>query len=197
MNSHIEKLRVANERIPTQRRIELNITLQVFILARHPCEHYHNPFNFLISLFSSPVIPSPKSPHLLLPQRFYFQNSLRTKIYWEFFRVKRFTVKGHSQRRRWRERNNGAEILTPNDFVHFCTIFALSFFLSYYFLFKIWRSDHFRVLDFLQSSRASYLCNVSLLPQKACHVLYRHIAVSHFNFWEYYTTPEKTFEITE
>lgn len=35
------------------------------LFAGHPCEHHHYPFNSITPLLSSPIIPTPKSPHLL------------------------------------------------------------------------------------------------------------------------------------
>lgn len=65
MDLHIEKFWMANEGIPTPRRVELHIVLQVLLLTRHPCEHNHYSFNLSARLVSMPVKLTPKSPHLL------------------------------------------------------------------------------------------------------------------------------------
>lgn len=66
MDLHIEKFWMANEGIPTQRRVELHIVLQVLLLTRHPCEYHHDSFNLSTRLISSPIKLTPKPPHLLL-----------------------------------------------------------------------------------------------------------------------------------
>lgn len=43
----------------------MHIVVQVPLFAGHPCEHHHYPFNSITPLLSSPIIPTPKSPHLL------------------------------------------------------------------------------------------------------------------------------------
>lgn len=63
-NSHIEKLRMANEWIPTKRRVEIHISHQMLFLTWHPCKHHNYPIRFLtIYLSSSPIISTTKPPH--------------------------------------------------------------------------------------------------------------------------------------
>lgn len=65
-DSHIEKLRMADEWIPAQRRVELYVAPHVPLLARHPCKYHHYPLCLPTPFPSSPIIFTPKSPHFLL-----------------------------------------------------------------------------------------------------------------------------------
>lgn len=65
-NLHIEKLRMANKWIPSQRGVKLDETLQLSLFTRHPSKHHHYPFSPSSSFLPSPVIPTPKSPHCAL-----------------------------------------------------------------------------------------------------------------------------------
>ena len=50
----IEKMGMANKRIPTKRGIQINETLQLVLVSRNPSEQNHNSFE-VGDLFSSPV----------------------------------------------------------------------------------------------------------------------------------------------
>lgn len=71
-NLHITKLRVTNKGFPSKRWVEINIVVDVSIFTWQPCEHHHYTFNFS-SLFSSPIILSPKTPHPQISPNFEIQ----------------------------------------------------------------------------------------------------------------------------
>lgn len=87
---------MADERIPAQRRVELYVVPNVPLLARHPCEYHHYPLYFPNPFPSSPIIPTPKSPHFnpsLFFQEFefleYVSRFSETGLYkiWDFTRI--------------------------------------------------------------------------------------------------------------
>lgn len=67
-NKHVEKLRMANERIPKKRRIEIDMVLEIAFFARHPSEYHNDRFaltSFVVVLLL-PIVISSNSPHLSL-----------------------------------------------------------------------------------------------------------------------------------
>lgn len=63
-NSQSEKIRLADERAPPNRRVEIQEGLQILLITRWPQEHHHNTL-LRPSRPSLPKNPSPVSPHLL------------------------------------------------------------------------------------------------------------------------------------
>jgi hypothetical protein len=48
-----EEIGMRNKAIPTKRGIQIQVTVQMFVMNRNPCEYNHNSFRF--TFFPSPV----------------------------------------------------------------------------------------------------------------------------------------------